>query len=65
MTTVIAGAAATVENYASGIATVKVVVPENTTASAKNGGTIILTDTGDGANAANNTTVTVNQAAGA
>ncbi len=62
LSTVITGATATITAYADGVATVKVVVPANTTGSAKNGGTIILTDTGSGADAANNTTVTVNQA---
>ena len=62
LSTVITGATATITAYADGVATVKVVVPANTTGSAKNGGTIILTDTGAGADAANNTTVTVNQA---
>ena len=61
LTTNITGATVGVSSYSGGVATVRFVVPAN--AEGAKTGTIILTDTGTGADAANNTTVTVNQAA--
>ena len=61
LTTTITSATVTVSDYSAGVATVVFTVPANGGGVAT-GGTIILTDTGDGSSAANNTTVTVSQA---